>query len=228
MAGATMTRTGLRSEGPRERLLRCGAQALNDAELLAVLLRTGCPGTPALALAEDLLTRCDGLPGLLSAPPRRLLQEPGLGPGKLSLLLAALELARRCAEAPLRERDVMSSPARTRAFLQHHLGGRRREVFCCLFLDAQHRLRHCEDLFHGTLDGAAVYPREVLVRALEHRAAAVILAHNHPSGVVTPSAADRQITERLQRALALIDVRVLDHVIVGGGDSFSFAEAGLL
>ena len=216
------------SEGPREKLLLRGARALTDIELLAVLLRTGRPGASATAMAEMLLARCDGLPGLLRAEHGDILAEPGIGPGKLSLLLAALELARRCAEQPLTRKSVMRSPAATRAFLQHHLGHQQREVFSCLFLDAQHRLQRCEDLFFGTLDGAAVYPREVVVRALQYRSAAVILAHNHPSGIARPSAADRNITQRLRDALALVDVRVLDHVIVGQGESYSFAEAGLL
>lgn len=215
-------------EGPRERLLKRGAAALSDAELLAVLWRSGRPGAAAPDTAQALLARCDGLAGLAACDPAQLLSLPGVGPGRLSLLLVALELARRCAEAPLRRGDVMSSPGRTRTFLQQHLGGREREVFCCLFLDAQHRLQRCEDLFWGTLDGAAVYPREIVARALRYRAAAVILAHNHPSGIATPSAADRHITERLQRALALIDVRVLDHIVIGRGDSCSFAENGLL
>jgi DNA repair protein RadC len=217
-----------RDERPRERLLRCGAAALSDIEVLAVLLRTGPRGASAAELASSLLARCDGVAGLFELDRDILLEVPGIGPGKLSLLLAARELARRGAEEPLRRCDVMSSPGRTRKFLQLHLGGRDREIFCCLFLDSQHRLQRCEDLFLGTLDGAAVYPREVAVRALRYRAAAVILAHNHPSGVATPSAADKQITDRLQRALALLDVRVLDHLVIGRGACFSFAEAGLL
>ena len=195
-------------EGPRDRLLSRGARALTDAELLAVLLRTGRPGASAVAMAEAMLARSDGLAGLLSRDRDLLLAEPGVGPAKLALLIAALELGRRCAEQPLTRRSVMSSPARTRAFLQHHLGTQTREVFSCLFLDAQHRLLRCDDLFFGTLDGAAVYPREIAVRALQYRAAALILAHNHPSGVAAPSAADRRITERLRDALGLIDVRV--------------------
>ena len=215
-------------EGPRDKLLGRGPRALSDAELLAVLLRTGRVGESATVLAGRLLARRDGLVGLLASDRDLLLEEPGVGPAKLSLLLAALELGRRCAEQPLRSRDVMSSPRHTRRFLQHHLGTASREVFCCLFLDAQHHLLCCDDLFLGTLDGAAVYPREVVVRALLYRAAAVILAHNHPSGVATPSAADRRITDRLRDALALIDVRVLDHVVVGRGSTYSFAEEGLL
>lgn len=215
-------------EGPREKLLMRGPGALSDAELLAVLLRTGREGYSAIDVAVTLLDQSDGLVGLLSRENDELLAYPGIGPGKVSLLIAALELGKRCAEQPLRERDVMSSPERTRAFLQHHLGMRRREVFCCLFLDSQHRLIRCDDLFLGTLDGAAVYPREVLERALRYGAAAVILAHNHPSGVASPSSADRRITQRLRDALGLIDLRVLDHLIIGRGECFSFAEAGIL
>ena len=218
----------LAHEPARVRLLERGPTALSDAELLSLLIRPGSGGESTQALAAALLSDCGGLGALFSADRDRLLRYPGIGPGTLALLLAAMELARRCAQQPLRQSAVMSSPERTREFLRHHLGGRDREVFCCLFLDAQHRLLRCEDLFLGTLDGAAVYPREIVVRVLRYRAAAVILAHNHPSGVVTPSTADRQITERLQRALSLLDVPVLDHIVIGGGDSLSFAEAGLL
>jgi DNA repair protein RadC len=165
---------------------------------------------------------------MLAQGQEQLLEEPGIGPAKLSVLLAGLELGRRCAQQGIGGRNVMSCPERTQGFLQHHLASRSREVFCCLFLDTQHRLLECSDLFLGSIDGAAVYPREVVEAALRYRAAAVILAHNHPSGVATPSAADRRITERLQRALALIDVRVLDHIVVGSGACFSFAEAGML
>lgn len=220
------TGTG-RTEPPREKLLARGARSLSDAELLAVLLRCGRPGTSAIELADGLLERTDGIAGLLSDR-SALLAEPGIGEATLALLLAAVELARRCAEQPLTRKSVMSSPRHTQRFLQHHLGTRSREVFTCLFLDSQHRLLRCDDLFSGTLDGAAVYPREVAVRVLRYRAAAVILAHNHPSGVSEPSLADRRITERLREALALLDVRVLDHVIVGRGSCYSFAEAGLI
>lgn len=216
------------NDGPREKLLQRGPRALSDAELLAVLLRTGVVGEPVTALAGRLLAGHDGLAGLLSSDPSTLLAEPGLGPAKLAVLLAALELGRRCAEQPLTRHSVMASPALTQQFLRQHLSLAAREVFCCLYLDAQHRLIHYEDLFVGTLDGAAVYPREVVMGALRQRATAVILAHNHPSGVLTPSEADRRITRRLKDALALIDVRVLDHVIVGRGGSFSFAEEGLM
>jgi DNA repair protein RadC len=215
-------------EGPRDKLLQRGASALSDAELVAVILRTGCRGQSALDVARELLGRFGSLVGLLAAPTAEILACPGLGPGKYALLQGALELARRRALEQARGGSALCSPQQTRRFLQHHLGGQQREVFTCLFLDNQHRILRCEDLFYGTLDGAAVYPREVAVRALQYHAAAVILAHNHPSGVAEPSHADRRITERLQSALGLLDIRVLDHVIIGRGQSYSFAEGGLL
>lgn len=215
-------------EGPRDKLLQRGAVALSDAELLAVLLRTGRPGCSALELAMALLHRAGDLATVLAMDASALADEPGVGPGKYAMLQAAMELARRSVEQHLTQADVMSSPRRTRLFLQHHLAAREREIFSCLFLDSQHRLLRCEDLFFGTLDGAAVYPREVAVRALQYRAAAVIFAHNHPSGLAEPSAADRRITERLQAGLGLLDIRVLDHIIIGRGYAYSFAESGLL
>lgn len=219
---------GLAGEGPRERLLHRGADALSDVELVAVLLDTGFKGSSALDLARSLLAEFSGIGELLRAPSEQLLSRQGIGPAKCARLRAALELARRQALQELAGTEVLGSSRETRRFLQCHLGGLRREVFSCLFLDSQHRVKRCEDLFFGTLDGAAVYPREVAVRALQYGAAAVIFAHNHPSGVAEPSAADRRITERLCAALALLDIRVLDHVIVGSGREFSFAEQGLL
>lgn len=215
-------------EGPREKLLDRGAGALSDAELLAVLLHTGYRDCSALDLARSLLTEFSDLGGVMRAGSASLLACTGVGTAKYAQLRAALELARRQALQALGSGDVLTSPAETRRFLQYHLGGHRREVFSCLFLDSQHRVLRCEDLFLGTLDGAAVYPREVAVRALQYNAAAVIFAHNHPSGVAEPSSADRRITERLCAALALLDIRVLDHIIVGRGREFSFAEEGLL
>lgn len=215
-------------EGPREKLLDRGAGALSDAELLAVLLHTGYRDCSALDLARNLLTEFSDLGGVMRAGSASLLACTGVGTAKYAQLRAALELARRQALQALGSGDVLTSPAETRRFLQYHLGGHRREVFSCLFLDSQHRVLRCEDLFLGTLDGAAVYPREVAVRALQYNAAAVIFAHNHPSGVAEPSSADRRITERLCAALALLDIRVLDHIIVGRGREFSFAEEGLL
>jgi len=218
----------LPGEGPREKLLDRGADALSDVELLAVLLRTGYRNCSGLELARDLLGQFGDLSGLLRASQASLMACTGVGPSKYAQLRAALELARRQALQTLCSGEVLNSPAQTRRFLQYHLSSQPREVFTCLFLDSQHRLLRCEDLFFGTLDGAAVYPREVAVRALQHGAAAVILAHNHPSGVAEPSTADRRITERLCAALGLLDIRVLDHIIVGSGRQFSFAEEGLL
>jgi DNA repair protein RadC len=215
-------------EGPRDKLLERGAVALSDAELLAVLLHTGYRNCSALDLARNLLFQFGGLAGVMGADQACLQACPGVGAGKYAQLQAALELARRQALQAISAGDALTSPQETRRFLHYHLGTRSREVFTCLFLDNQHRVLRCEDLFLGTLDGAAVYPREVVVRALQYRAAAVIFAHNHPSGVAEPSSADRRITERLCAALALLDIRVLDHIIIGRGEAFSFAEAGLL
>ena len=216
------------SERPREKLASLGAAALSDAELLAALLGTGGGGRDVLQLARGLLEEFGSLHEVLAADRDALLAHPGIGEAKLCVLRASIELARRHARHPLETRDVLSSPQQARNFLHCHLRDSAREVFSCLFLDSQHALICCEDLFWGTLDGAAVYPREVVRRALQVRAAAVILAHNHPSGIAQPSAADRRITERLQAALALVDIRVLDHIIVGRGEHYSFADGGLL
>jgi DNA repair protein RadC len=201
---------------------------LSDAELLAVMLRTGYRNCSALQLARDLLDQFGGLAGLVRVDGPRLLAWPGVGNAKYAQLRAALELARRQALQQVQASDVLSSPGDTLRFLQYHLGTHNREVFCCIFLDSQHQVLCCEDLFFGTLDGAAVYPREVATRALQYRAAAVIFGHNHPSGIAEPSSADRRITERLCAALGLLDIRVLDHVIIGRGQEFSFAREGLL
>ena len=215
-------------EGPRDKLLERGENALSDAELLAVLLHTGHRNCSALGLARKLIAQFGGLAEVMRADRASLVACPGVGPAKYAQLRVALELARRQAMQDIGRSDVLSSPQETRRFLQYHLGSREREVFSCIFLDSQHRILRCEDLFLGTLDGAAVYPREVAVRALQYSAAAVIFAHNHPSGVAEPSSADRRITERLCAALGLLDIRVLDHIIVGRGREFSFAEEGLL
>ncbi|MCB1700300.1 MAG: DNA repair protein RadC [Pseudomonadales bacterium] len=215
-------------ERPREKLLERGVQSLSDAELLAVMLGTGYRDCSVLTLACELLEQFGGLAGLMRVESPRLLACPGVGSAKYAQLQAAMEMARRQALQVVKASDVLSSPGETLRFLQYHLGSHNREVFCCIFLDSQHRVLCCEDLFFGTLDGAAVYPREVAIRALQHRAAAVIFGHNHPSGVAEPSAADRRITERLSAALGLLDIRVLDHVIVGRGREFSFAQEGLL
>lgn len=218
----------LPGEGPRDKLLERGEAALSDAELLAVLLHTGHRDCCAVELARRLLEQFGGLAGVMRADRAHLLACAGVGPAKYAQLRGALELARRQALQAIGSGNVLSSPGDTRRFLRYHLGARKREVFSCIFLDSQHRVLRCEDLFLGTLDGAAVYPREVAVRALQYGAAAVIFAHNHPSGVAEPSSADRRITERLCNAMGLLDIRVLDHIIVGSGREYSFAEEGLL
>ncbi|MFZ9652973.1 MAG: JAB domain-containing protein [Gammaproteobacteria bacterium] len=213
---------------PREKLLRRGAPALSDAELLALLLGTGTRGRNALELSRHLVGVFGDLRGLMCAPATRVLALPGLGPARVAVLQAALELARRHYHADLRERPLLGSPHETRRFLVAQLRDRPYEVFCCLYLDNRHHLIVCEELFRGTIDGAAVHPREVLRQALAHNAAAVILAHNHPSGIAEPSRADEIITRRLRDALALVDIRVLDHIIVAGPHTISLAERGIL
>ena len=214
---------------PREKLLARGATALGDAELLALLLRTGLPGKNVLQLAHEVLERFGGLAGLLRASLDDLKAVKGLGgTAKRAELAAVLELARRALAEQLKARTVFDSPDAVGQYLQLHLGGRPHEVFAVLFLDAQHRLIALEELFRGTLTQTSVYPREVVVRALHHHAAAVVLAHNHPSGDVAPSRADEALTRTLQGALALVDVRVLDHVVVGAGRTLSMAQKGLL
>lgn len=216
------------AERPREKLLARGAAALSDAEILALFIRTGLRGRTALDLARDWLAQFGSLRGLLDAGPERLTALPGLGPAKYAELQAALELGHRHLASTLERHDVMSSPEATRRFLSQRLRGLRREVFAVLFLDSQHRLIAFEELFQGTLDSCSVHPRQVVERALTLNAAALILAHNHPSGVAEPSAADRHITERLRQALDLVEVRVLDHFVVGEGRAASFAERGWL
>lgn len=197
---------------------------LSDAELLAQLLA----GPAAQTRSQAILREFGGLGGLARQTTQDLARFPGLGAVSSRRVPVALELARRCAREALEVTDVLSSPQAVRDFLHYHLGFRDREVFSCLYLDCQHRLLRYDDLFFGTLDGAAVYPREVAIRALQYRAGALIFAHNHPSGVAQPSAADRRITERLSSALALFDIRVLDHLIVGRATTYSFAENGIL
>ena len=214
---------------PREKLLAQGAAALADAELLALLLRTGLPGTGVLQLAEQLLAAFGGLPGLLQANAEDLRSVRGLGPAKRAEVVAVLELARRSLKRQLHDGPVFDSPQRVREYLQLTLGALDHEVFAVLYLDAQHRLIVYRELFRGTLTQTSVYPREVVKHALGSHAAAVVLAHNHPSGLAEPSRADEVLTQTLQRALQLVDVRVLDHLVVGyGGAVVSFAERGLL
>ena len=213
---------------PREKLLHHGPAALQDAELLAILLRTGTAGNGVLQMAQQLLDRFQGLGGLLRADGAALAGVKGLGPAKRAELLAVLELARRTLAAEMARRPVFDSPQAVRDFLRLELAELGHEVFAVLFLDAQHRLIRFEPMFRGTLTQTSVYPREVLKRALALDAAAVILAHNHPSGVAEPSKADEFLTQSLKTALQMIDVRVLDHFVVGRGPVVSFAERGLL
>lgn len=215
-------------ERPREKLLRRGPEALSDAELLAIFLRTGVKGRTALDLARGLLHQFQGMRPLLEADQRSFCRGKGLGRAKFVLLQAGLELGRRYLEANLRERDALSNPDDTRRYLTANLRGHPHEVFACLFLDNRHRVISFDKMFFGTIDGASVHPREVVKRALEHNAAALILAHNHPSGVTEPSRADEALTRRLQEALALVDIRLLDHFVVGDGEPVSLAESGLL
>ncbi len=217
-----------RGERPRERLVELGAQALSDAELLAVILGTGAAGANALEVSRQLLQHFGSLRRMLSAHRAALLERRGLGPARYATLMAALELARRHYREALRAGPAMSAPAATRQFLTAQLRDRPYEVFCCLHLDNRHRLIQFEEIFRGTIDGASVHPREIVRQALQYNSAALIFAHNHPSGVAEASQADELITRRLRDALALVDIRVLDHLIVGDNHCLSFAERGLI
>ena len=216
---------------PREKLLARGAAALSDAELLALLLRSGIPGKNVLQLSEELLCRKNGfggIAGLLHTSAEELKRIKGLGPAKRAELVAVLELARRALAQQLQDKPLFETPQAVRDYLQLQLGSRPHEIFAVLFLDSQHRLIALEELFRGTLTQTSVYPREVVQRALAHNAASVVLAHNHPSGAAQPSRADEALTQTLKAALALIDVRVLDHFIVTSTQAVSMAELGLL
>lgn len=216
------------SERPREKLLERGAAALSDAELLAIFLRTGCPGKSAVDLARDLLVEFGGLRPLLEASQQEFCRGQGLGMAKFAQLAAVLEMSRRHLTATLAVGDALTSPDLVRRYLVARLRHCRREVFALMLLDNQHRLLRYEPVFEGTLDSASVYPREVVKLALKFNAAAVILAHNHPSGVAEPSQADVGITRKLVDALDLVGVRVLDHMVVGDGVVVSLAERGHL
>lgn len=215
-------------ERPREKLLARGAASLSDAELLAIFLRTGTAGKSAIDLARELVAEFGSLRALLQADLDRFTASKGLGPAKYAQLQAVLELSRRHLAEELQRGEALCDPLAAERFLRARLRDLEHEVFAALFLDAQHRVLAFEVLASGTLDGAAVYPREVVKAALRHRAAALILAHNHPSGVPEPSAADRALTERLRQALATVDVRVLDHLVIGEGRPASFAARGWL
>lgn len=214
------------SDRPREKLLSGGPQILSDAELLAIFLRCGSRGQSAVELARNLIGEFAGLRQLLLADRKRLCAVKGLGPAKYAQLQAVLELARRHLGEALQRGETLKNPTETKRYLNARLRDYAHEVFACLFLDTRHRLISYEELFRGTIDGASVHPREVVRRALEHNAAAVVLAHNHPSGLAEPSDADRRITRRLQDALNLVDIRVLDHMVIGDQVTVSFAERG--
>jgi DNA repair protein RadC len=215
-------------ERPREKLLARGIGALSDAELLALFIGSGSRGLTAVDLGRELLTTHAGLKNLLDLEPSVLATMRGLGTAKACCLHASLELGRRYLASDLRRPDALANPTACADYLRARIGGHPYEVFACLFLDQRHRVIACEELFRGSIDGASVHPREVVRRCLVHNAAAVILAHNHPSGIAEPSQADRDITVELKRALALIDVRVLDHFIIGSGVPTSLATRGLL
>jgi DNA repair protein RadC len=216
------------STRPREKLLALGPASLADTELLALLLRTGLRGVSVLDLAQQLLDRFGGVAQLLRADPQELMRIKGMGPAKRAELAAVLELARRSLTQEFTERALFESPDKVKDYLRMHLAGREHEVFAVLFLDAQNRLIALEEMFRGTLTQTSVYPREVVKRALQQQAAAVIFAHNHPSGAAEPSRADEFLTQTLKAALALIDVRVLDHLVVGRTEVVSMAQRGLL
>jgi DNA repair protein RadC len=216
------------AERPREKLLKQGAGALSDAELLAIFLRTGAPGVTAVDLAMELLKQFGGLRAMFNADIRQFCVGRGLGQAKYAQLQAVLEMSRRHLQESLERGEGLTSPELTRRYLLSCLRDQQQEQFACLFLDSQHRVIAFDTLFYGTIDAACVYPREVVKRCLHHNAAAVILAHNHPSGIAEPSQADQRITRRLVDALSLVDVRVLDHFVVGDGELVSFAERGLL
>lgn len=213
---------------PREKLLARGAGALSDAELLALLLRSGIPGKNVLMLAQELVDRFGGVAGLLHTPAEALKSIKGLGPAKRSELVAVLELSRRALVQQLTQKPLFNTPQAVRDYLQLQLGARSYEVFAVLFLDSQHRLIELEEMFRGTLTQTSVYPREVVKRCLALNAAAVIFAHNHPSGIAEPSQADQRLTQRLKAALGTVDIRVLDHFVVGEAEALSFSERGLL
>ncbi|MCF6262139.1 MAG: DNA repair protein RadC [Xanthomonadales bacterium] len=213
---------------PREKLLASGAASLSDAELLAIFLRTGLAGVSALELASEMLDSLGGLRPLFNSNESRLTRIRGIGPAKFAQLSAITELNQRYLKEQLQRQAALSDPENTRNYLISLLRDRRREVFLALYLDNRHRVICHEELFKGTIDGAAVYPRVVAERALSHNAAAIIVAHNHPSGVSEPSSADEAITRRLRDALALLDIRLLDHFVIGDGRPVSLAERGIL
>lgn len=216
------------NERPREKLLNKGAASLSDAELLAVLLQTAIKGKTSLDIARSMLGQFGGLVGIMAADRNSLNEHPGIGPANAARFIAMKELSQRHMLEGIKSRDILTSSSATRDYLRAKFRDCQSEIFSCLFLNNQHHVVKLEELFRGTIDGAAVYPREVVKRCLHHNAAAVILAHNHPSGVAEPSRADIAITNKLRLALQTIDVRVLDHLVIGNSVVVSFAERGLL
>jgi DNA repair protein RadC len=216
------------AERPRERLLKYGPKNLTDAELVAIFLRTGCIGLSAVDVARQLLSRFGGLHQLLDANMEQFCQQQGIGPAKYVQLQAVRELGLRLQQQELETLTSLNTSTKVSTYLQCNIGHYQREVFCVLLLDNQHRLLELVELFQGTIDSASVHPREVVKLALAKNAAAVILAHNHPSGVAEPSASDRLITQALVDALALVDIRILDHVVVGRNEWVSFADRGFM
>ncbi len=215
-------------ERPREKMLQMGPESLSDGELLAIFLRVGVPGKTAVDLARELLSEFGDLRQLLDADLVVFSKVHGMGPAKYVQLQAALEMGKRYLEISVKVGDAITNPEKIKQFLKAKMRAYRQEVFSCVYLDNQHRILEYKELFYGTIDGASVYPREVVKQTLAFNAAAVIFAHNHPSGIAEPSQSDQQITERLVKALNLVDVRVLDHMIVGDDEVVSFAERGLL
>jgi DNA repair protein RadC len=217
-----------KAERPREKLLGKGPAALSDAELLAIFLRTGVNGKTAVDLGRELLQDFDGLRPLIEANEKAFCRAKGLGQTKYIQIQAAIELGRRYLAAGLNRADALSNTQATRTYLLSQLRAYPHEVFACLFLDNRNRIISFDKMFNGTIDGANVYPREIVKRALGHNAAAIIFAHNHPSGVAEPSKADQLLTQRLKDALALVDIRVLDHFVIGDHEAVSLAERGLI
>ena len=216
------------AERPREKLIELGEEALSDAELLAIFLRVGVVGKSAVDLARDLLKKFNSLNGIFAATEHELSQVHGIGSSKYVQLQAIFEMSRRALSEQLQRRDVLNSPQAVRDFLVLKLGGLSKEVFLVLFLDTQNRLLATEEMFSGSLTETSVYPREIVKRALHHNAAAVIFAHNHPTGIAQQSSADELLTKQLKQALALVDVKVLDHFIVAGNQTLSFSQKGLI
>ncbi|NNL56358.1 MAG: DNA repair protein RadC [Pseudomonadales bacterium] len=216
------------TERPREKLIARGPNSLSDAELLAIFLRTGSARQSALEIARHTLAQFGSLNALLNAPREQFTALHGLGDAKFAMLQAIQEISRRSMLESLQRSSALTSPDKTRSYLKQVLGHQQREIFWALFLDSQHQVIASEALAQGTIDSASIYPREVLKASLAHNAAALIFAHNHPSGSITPSEADKAITRRLQQALATVDIRVLDHIIVGGNRAVSMAELGLI